>query len=255
MSDAVQQISDLMFRYAELFDTGQFDEFAALFEHGQWHKAEPGAAAARQWITDNVRLYDSLTHTKHVTTNVVVDVDEDAGTATATAYVTIFQALPDFPLQPIFSGRYQDRLSFNAYLRGMNVLFYLAWCLGIASNAASGVVSEREEDTWTSLTATPLSGVEILRAKNGANVITGNLLVDDGEPLQTTDFGLRLRQFRLRAGMSRFALAQAARVSASYVASLENGHREMPRGDILWTIADALNMSVDQLLGRPWKNS
>ena len=30
MSDAVQQISDLMFRYAELFDTGQFDEFAAL---------------------------------------------------------------------------------------------------------------------------------------------------------------------------------------------------------------------------------
>ena len=34
MSDAVQQISDLMFRYAELFDTGQFDEFAALFEHG-----------------------------------------------------------------------------------------------------------------------------------------------------------------------------------------------------------------------------
>ncbi len=111
MSDAVQQISDLMFRYAELFDTGQFDEFAALFEHGQWHKAEPGAAAARQWITDNVRLYDGLTHTKHVTTNVVVDVDEDAGTATATAYVTIFQALPDFPLQPIFSGRYQDRLT------------------------------------------------------------------------------------------------------------------------------------------------
>ena len=32
MSDAVKQISDLMFRYAELFDTGRFDEFAALFE-------------------------------------------------------------------------------------------------------------------------------------------------------------------------------------------------------------------------------
>ena len=84
MSNAVQQISDMMFRYAELFDTGQFDEFAALFEHGQWHKAEPGAAAARQWITNNVRLYDGLTRTKHVTTNVIIDVDEDAGTATAT---------------------------------------------------------------------------------------------------------------------------------------------------------------------------
>jgi len=111
MSDSVKQISDLMFRYAELFDTGRFDEFAALFEHGKWHKAESGAAAARQWITDHVQLYDGQTRTKHVTTNVIVDVDEEAGTATASAYVTIFQALPDFPLQPIFSGRYSDRLT------------------------------------------------------------------------------------------------------------------------------------------------
>jgi hypothetical protein len=110
MSD-VEQIRDLMFRYAELFDTGQFDEFAALFEHGRWHKAEPGAAAARRWIDDNVQLYGGRPHTKHVTTNVVVDVDEEAGTATASAYVTIFQAVSDFPLQPIFSGRYQDRLT------------------------------------------------------------------------------------------------------------------------------------------------
>ena len=110
MTGAAKEISDLMFRYAELFDTGRFDDFAALFEHGKWHKADPGAAAARKWIDDNVQLYDGLTHTKHVTTNVVIDVDKVAGTARATAYVTIFQALPDFPLQPIFSGRYQDRL-------------------------------------------------------------------------------------------------------------------------------------------------
>jgi SnoaL-like protein len=111
MTDPVTQISNLMFRYAELFDTGRFDEFAALFEHGQWHKAAPGVAATREWIDDNVQLYDDLPRTKHVTTNVVVDVDEAAGTAAASAYVTIFQALPDFPLQPIFSGRYQDRLT------------------------------------------------------------------------------------------------------------------------------------------------
>jgi 3-phenylpropionate/cinnamic acid dioxygenase small subunit len=111
MTEPVTQISNLMFRYAELFDTGRFDEFAALFEHGQWHKAPPGVAATWQWIDDNVQLYDGRPRTKHVTTNVVVDVDEGAGTATASAYVTIFQALPDFPLQPIFSGRYQDRLT------------------------------------------------------------------------------------------------------------------------------------------------
>jgi 3-phenylpropionate/cinnamic acid dioxygenase small subunit len=114
MSDSVKQISDMIFRYAELFDTGRFDEFAALFAHGRWHRAEPGAAAARQWITDNVWLYDGLTRTKHVTTNVIIDVDEEAGTATASSYVTIFQALPDFPLQPIFSGRYADRLTRTA---------------------------------------------------------------------------------------------------------------------------------------------
>jgi len=111
VTDSVKQITDMMFRYAEFFDTGRFDEFAALFEHGKWHKAEAGATAARAWIDDNVQLYDGLTRTKHVTTNVVVDVDEIAGTAEATAYVTIFQALPDFPLQPIFAGRYQDRLT------------------------------------------------------------------------------------------------------------------------------------------------
>ena len=53
MNDAVKQINDMMFRYAELFDTGRFDEFAALFEYGKWHKAEPGAAGARKWINDN----------------------------------------------------------------------------------------------------------------------------------------------------------------------------------------------------------
>jgi hypothetical protein len=111
MCDATNEISNLIFRYAELFDTGRFDEFAGLFAHGQWHRAGPGSAAARQWIDDYVRLYDGQTRTKHVTTNLVVDVDEAAGTATASAYVTVFQALPDFPLQPIFSGRYQDRLT------------------------------------------------------------------------------------------------------------------------------------------------
>lgn len=111
MTDAAKEISDLMFRYAELFDTGRFDEFAQLFEHGRWHKAEPGAAATREWIGEHVRLYDGQTRTKHVTTNVVVDVDESADTATASAYVTIFQAAPNFPLQPIFAGRYQDRLA------------------------------------------------------------------------------------------------------------------------------------------------
>ena len=109
MPDSVQQITALVYRYCELFDTGQLDEFAAQFEHGQWHRAAPGAAAARRWIDDHVLLYDGLPRTKHVTTNLTLQVDEDAGSAVASSYITVLQAVPGFPLQPIFAGRYRDR--------------------------------------------------------------------------------------------------------------------------------------------------
>ena len=111
MADSVQQITAILHRYCELFDTGQLDEFVAQFEHGQWHRAEPGAAATRRWIDEHVLLYDGLPATKHLTTNLIVDVDEGAGTATAQSYITVLQALPDFPLQPICAGRYRDRFT------------------------------------------------------------------------------------------------------------------------------------------------
>ena len=63
------------------------------------------------------------------------------------------------------SDAYGERLAFNEYLRAGGTLLYVAWCLGVASLAATGVVGEREEDTWTSLITTPLNGEEILRAK------------------------------------------------------------------------------------------
>ena len=43
-----------------------------------------------------------------MTTNVIVDVDEAAGTATARVYFTVLQQLDDFPLQVIVAGRYHD---------------------------------------------------------------------------------------------------------------------------------------------------
>ncbi|MEU1365175.1 nuclear transport factor 2 family protein [Streptomyces sp. NPDC005803] len=49
--------------------------------------------------------------THHVTTHITVDVDDEAGTAAARSYVTVFQALPDFPPQPVAAGRYRDRFA------------------------------------------------------------------------------------------------------------------------------------------------
>jgi hypothetical protein len=109
MSDSVQILTAKVHRYCELFDTGQFDEFAAQFAHGQWHRAEPGAEATRQWIEEWVLTYDGRPGTQHLTTNLIVEVDEGAGTATASSYITVIQGVEGFPMQPIFGGRYKDR--------------------------------------------------------------------------------------------------------------------------------------------------
>jgi hypothetical protein len=69
-----------------------------------------GAAAVAQLGRDTLQPYeDGTLKAKHVTTNLYIEVDEDAGTGTARAYFTVFQALPDFPLQTIAAGRYRDR--------------------------------------------------------------------------------------------------------------------------------------------------
>jgi hypothetical protein len=54
-----------------------------------------------------VRRYpDGTPRTKHVTTNVMVEVDGD--TATARSYYTVMQQTEVLPLQPIICGRYHD---------------------------------------------------------------------------------------------------------------------------------------------------
>ncbi len=61
-----------------------------------------------------------------------------------------------------FGGARRD---FNGYLRAVGTAIYGLWLLGVASGAASGLTSEREEDTWISLISTPLDGGEIIKAK------------------------------------------------------------------------------------------
>ena len=56
-----------------------------------------------------IRLYEGNPRTRHLTTNVAVEVDEDAGTGLARSYFVVLQQTPELPLQPIVSGRYRDR--------------------------------------------------------------------------------------------------------------------------------------------------
>ncbi len=64
-----------------------------------------------------------------------------------------------------FSGGGPDRVGFNSYLRVVSVILYVLWFFGVASTSAGVITSEREDDTWLSLTATTLEADEILRAK------------------------------------------------------------------------------------------
>jgi ABC-type transport system involved in multi-copper enzyme maturation permease subunit len=59
----------------------------------------------------------------------------------------------------------QERWKFFLLLKTVTPLLYLVWTLAIAGAAASSITSEHEDDTWTSLTGTDLTGREIVWAK------------------------------------------------------------------------------------------
>ena len=106
-------ITNLLYRYAELMDAGDLEAVAALFARariktGGGEMVEGAAPMLALWQA-HVRLYPCGTpRTKHVITNPIVEVDEQAGTATCRSYYTVFQATPDLPLQAICAGRYHD---------------------------------------------------------------------------------------------------------------------------------------------------
>jgi ABC-type transport system involved in multi-copper enzyme maturation permease subunit len=62
-------------------------------------------------------------------------------------------------------GFYDDRMMLNVALRYGGALLTGIWLLWLSSQTAAGISSEREQDTWISLLATPLDRSEILRGK------------------------------------------------------------------------------------------
>jgi len=107
-------IAGLVYGYAERIDAGDLAGVAALFADAVYRSDRggryEGAAAVAEVLTRLVKLHDDGTpRTKHVTTNLVVEVDAAAGTATARSYFTVLQQTAAIPLQPIVAGRYHDR--------------------------------------------------------------------------------------------------------------------------------------------------
>jgi hypothetical protein len=112
MSDR-DAIVALIHAYAERIDGGDLERVARLFAHGTFRSTpgpvRRGAEELLAVLRRLVILHDGTPRTKHVVSNLTVEVDEAAGTATARSYFTVLQATATLPLQAIIAGRYEDR--------------------------------------------------------------------------------------------------------------------------------------------------
>lgn len=117
MDDPARAIENLLYTYAERIDAGDLEGVAELFRHGRiqasaeapLEQAVSGRDAVLALYRASTRIYpDGSPHTRHVTSNAIIEVDDDGLGAAARSCFTVFQQVDDFPLQPIISGRYHD---------------------------------------------------------------------------------------------------------------------------------------------------
>lgn len=112
-ANGYEQIRNLLGTYTESMDGGRFADLAELFRDAKMVSESgdviaDGYDAIRQNYERGTQLYNGSPRTKHVTTNVVIELDEDTGTATARSAYVVFQGTEALPLQPIITGRYRD---------------------------------------------------------------------------------------------------------------------------------------------------
>ena len=110
------EITNLLYEYAESMDAGDFEGCSVMFADAvvildSSSDAPPLDAEAMLGIwRSSVVVYDDGTpRTRHLVTNPILAIDEEAGTATCRSTYTVFQQVPGSALQPVASGRYHDR--------------------------------------------------------------------------------------------------------------------------------------------------
>ena len=110
---AGDDLRNLLGLYCERIDAGDFRGVGELFEHAAL--TEPGgtelargADAVEAFYAAGTLLHDGSPRTKHLVTNVVLDIDEAAGVAAVRSSYLVLQQVGAGPLQPIITGHYHD---------------------------------------------------------------------------------------------------------------------------------------------------
>ncbi|MBW2270348.1 MAG: nuclear transport factor 2 family protein [Deltaproteobacteria bacterium] len=120
MAEAIDYflIQNLLNRYSEAVDQGDFDAVGAMFRHADVYfpgETEPSVKAGTgdfaSQLHEWTRVYPETGNpcTRHLCTNPIIDFDDDTH-ARCRSYFVVFQAAEGFPLQPIITGNYVDRL-------------------------------------------------------------------------------------------------------------------------------------------------
>ncbi|MEW2481443.1 nuclear transport factor 2 family protein [Mycobacterium sp. NPDC049093] len=110
-------VTELLYRYAELIDAGDFDGVGELLGRATFGGPASGSVSGAQTIaklfahtTRRFPEHGNRTRTRHLVLNPIVELDGDRAEARSTFCVV--QHVPDgpkaVPLQPIVVGRYFD---------------------------------------------------------------------------------------------------------------------------------------------------
>ena len=109
---AEREIQDIVYGYADALDTGDLERLKEYFRYGRVRvdgqaDVYEGADGVLGMFRSHVRFYDGIPRTKHVTTNLRIEVESETR-AVAKSYFTVLQATPELPLQIVIAGRYLD---------------------------------------------------------------------------------------------------------------------------------------------------
>lgn len=101
-------ITELLYRYAELIDAGDFDGVGRLLGRGDFMGVTGSEAIAALFAATTRRFpeHGNTPRTRHLVLNPVVDVTGD--TAAARSTFCVVQQTDSVALQPIVVGRYAD---------------------------------------------------------------------------------------------------------------------------------------------------
>jgi ketosteroid isomerase-like protein len=106
-------IENLISSYAFLNDDADIAGLGELFADAVFTLDET-SARGREQIEQRARSIiqvndDGTSQTRHTITNLIIEVDEEAGTANGRAYWTVFQSARGLPQEPVLAGRYRNR--------------------------------------------------------------------------------------------------------------------------------------------------